>query len=158
MLLLSPAQERREEGSEKQQHRAPRKKGGEGGGALSKLVARGHAETQELRRTPGDAQASVVGVVDDALRGLVLNAGLVEVVPADRAGVGDEVPRPHRHHVPFLHPESKQHKGTGGSEVPHGRVRGGMGKPIEPATQAHQVALNRIGDPQKTVRAAPKRT
>ena len=55
-------------------------------------------------RTPGYAQTSVVGVVDDALARLVLDRGLVQVVAADGARVRDEVPRPDRHDVPLLHP------------------------------------------------------
>ena len=54
---------------------------------------------------PRDREAGVVRVVDDALRGLVLDAGLVQVVAADRARVRQHVPRPHRHRVPLLDAE-----------------------------------------------------
>lgn len=40
---------------------------------------------------------------------LVLDTGLVKTVPADGARVRADIPRPHRHRVPFFNLESRSH-------------------------------------------------
>lgn len=52
----------------------------------------------------GVKHATLVGLIH-----LVLDAGLVEAVPADGTRVGADVPRPHCHGIPLLDLESRSH-------------------------------------------------
>jgi hypothetical protein len=79
----------------------------------------------QAARTPCDAKPGVVRVVDDALRCLVLDRRLVQVVAADGTGICDEIPRPDCNDVPLLHPVCSVQARNSERGVSAGVVRGG---------------------------------